>query len=88
MKILVLFQQGHKMVLTVLKTTFPKVKYFREILYRDYMKFNDINFQQDLKAGINENKENIYVFKISIFSRYFSDGIKSPCPIRKRAKLL
>ena len=47
----------HKMVLTVLETTFSEVKP-REILYRDYKKFNDINFKRDLKVAVSLQKKN------------------------------
>ena len=43
------------MVVTVLKTTFPKVKP-REVFFRSYKKFNDIHFKQDLQNTINVNK--------------------------------
>ena len=59
----------HKMVLSVLKKTFPKVK-LREILYRDYQKFNDINFKQDLKARIMKIKK-ILVQNFAIFKIFF-----------------
>ena len=43
----------HKMVVTVLKTTFQKSKP-REIIYRDYSKFNEQIFRETLKESLGE----------------------------------
>ena len=57
----------HKMIVTVLKTTFPKVKP-RLLLYRDYSNFVEIFFHDDLKLklqmvtlGNYEMFENAYI---------------------------
>ena len=49
----------HKMVVTVMKTTFPKVKP-KQIFYRDYKRFNDSMFKDDLKMHLNANIKHIY----------------------------
>ena len=45
----------HKMIVTVLKTTFPKAK-SNIIAYRDFSKFSENNFQNDLKRMLR-NKQ-------------------------------
>ena len=57
----------HKMIVTVLKTTFEKGKP-KEILYRSYKNFNNELFQEDLKKqigdSINYTKFNIGFLKV------------------------
>ena len=72
----------HKMVLTILKTTFPKVKP-KEIAFRDYKMFNDITFRQDLTNTINANKE----FTSSHFSHFqdiFLMVLNRHAPMKKK----
>ena len=49
----------HKMVLTVVKTTFRKNKP-REIIYRDYSKFDSESFKKELKESLDEKKTGEY----------------------------
>ena len=49
----------HKMV-TVLKTTFRKNKP-REIIYRDYSKFDSESFKKELKESLDEKKTGEYI---------------------------
>ena len=54
----------HKMVVTVLKTSFHKSKP-REIIYRDYSKFSEKAFRDDLKCSLmctHEYEEFEYIF--------------------------
>ena len=44
----------HKMVVTVLKTTFPKSKP-TQIYYRNYKNFNNLNFKNHLQVCLEEN---------------------------------
>ena len=63
----------HKMVVTVLKTAFQKSKP-REIIYRDYSKFNEESFRDNLKNSLmmkkkmnSEEFENIF---LSVFDNH------------------
>ena len=49
----------HKMVVTVMKTTFPKAKP-KVVQYRDYKNFNLQNFRRDLRSKIREEPINTY----------------------------
>ena len=49
----------HKMVVTVLKTTIQKSKP-REIIYRDYSKFNQKTFRENLKESFMAKSTNNY----------------------------
>ena len=50
----------HKMILKVLKTTFPKVKP-KEILYRNYKFFDKITFESEVKNKFTNNNSLDYV---------------------------
>ena len=55
----------HKMVLSVLKTKFQKAK-SKQIFYRDYKRFDNTLFKNDLKKGMLEDS-NTYQYFESIF---------------------
>ena len=59
----------HKMIVTVLKTTFPKNKP-KVILYRDFSKFGKEHFREALRAELQKTKvisyENLYLMVINI----------------------
>ena len=72
----------HKMVLTVLKTTFPKVKP-KEIFYRNYKNFSDVNFRQDLVNTIDENRVFISS-KFFHFQEIFQNILDRHAPLKKK----
>ena len=72
----------HKMVLTVLKTTFPKVKP-KEISYRNYKNFSGINFRQDLINTIDENRAFISS-NFSHFQEIFQMILDRHAPMKKK----
>ena len=60
----------HKMVITVLKSTFAKTKP-KEIIYRDYKKFNADFFKSDLKVALSNEGDVIHryaLFEKNIFT--------------------
>ena len=61
----------HKMVLTVLKTTFRKNKAC-EIIYRGYSKFDSESFKKELKESLDEKRQaNIKYLKKHFYNCYF-----------------
>ena len=66
------------MIITVLKTTFPKVKP-KLLLYRDYSKLVERNFQRDLKTKL-ENVEVGY----EPFEKAFLDVQNNHAPLKKK----
>ena len=72
----------HKLVLTVLKTTFPKVK-SREIFYRSYKNFSEINFRQHLVYAINENRR-LATSDFFHFQEIFRMVLDRHAPIKKK----
>ena len=62
----------HKMVVTVLKTSFLKSKP-REITYRNYSKFNKVTFAENLKSQLIENKTLGYNGFEEIFLRVLNE---------------
>ena len=48
----------HKMIITVMRTTFPKTG-AKVVKYRDYSKYNSIDFGMDLDRNMR-NKPNTY----------------------------
>ena len=69
----------HKMVVTVLKTTFQKNR-AREITYRDYSKFNPVVFRDNLEASFTER--NIYDY--NEFEGTFLRLLNAHAPIKKK----
>jgi hypothetical protein len=69
----------HKMVLTVLKTTFQKSKP-REIIYRDYSKFDSELFKKELKESLEEKKTCEY----KVFEEIFLKLLSLHAPTKKK----
>ena len=69
----------HKLVMTVLKTTFSKNKP-REIVYRNYKYFNSQNFNDELKFVFS--KENID--SCSKFNQTFLNVLNKHAPLKKK----
>ena len=69
----------HKLVMTVLKTTFSKNKP-REIVYRNYKYFNSQNFNDELKFVFS--KENID--SCSKFNQTFLNVLNKYAPLKKK----
>ena len=69
----------HKMVVTVLKTTFQKSKP-REIIYRDYSKFNEQTFRENLKEPFIENNTLDY----NEFEEIFLRVLNAHAPLKKK----
>ena len=69
----------HKMVVTVLKTTFQKSKP-REIIYRDYSKFNEETFSENLKRSLSSNDTHDYDKFEDIFLRV----LNAHAPVKKK----
>ena len=71
----------HKMVVTVMKTTLPKAKP-KQILYRDYKKFNEKHFNDDLMRHLSANAETRTNF--SKFQDIFLCVLDSHAPMKKK----
>ena len=69
----------HKMVVTVLKTTFTKTK-AKEIMYRDYRKFDKDNFKKSLKESIAASS----VFSYKEFETIFLKTLNKYAPLKKK----
>ena len=69
----------HKMVITVLKNTFPKAKP-KVIQYRDYKKFDVQNFRKDLKNGL----QNKLVDNYATFEEIFLEILDNHAPLKKK----
>ena len=69
----------HKMVLTVFKTTFRKNKP-REIIYRDYSKFDSESFKKELKESLDEKKTGEY----KVFEETFLQLLFLHAPTKKK----
>ena len=69
----------HIMVVTVLKTTFQKSKP-REIIYRDYSKFNEDTFRENLKESLT--RSNTYDY--TIFEEKFISVLNAHAPMKKK----
>ena len=70
----------HKMAVTVMKTTFPKAKP-KVIQYRDYKKFNIVNFRQELRNNIAEVRE---INSYEIFESIFLRTLNKHAPIKSK----
>ena len=71
----------HEMILTVLKTTVVKAKP-KQIIYRDYKKFDNQVFKDDLTRNLrvdDRNKTNFLKFQIT-----FLDVLEKHAPVKKR----
>ena len=70
----------HKMVITVLKSTFAKKKP-KEIIYRDYKNYNGDFLKSDLKVALcNEGVRNHY----ALFEKIFLQVLDKHAPLRKK----
>ena len=69
----------HKMVLSVLKTTFRKNK-AREIIYRDYSNFDSEIFKKKLKESLDEKK----ICEYKIFEEIFLQLLSLHAPTKKK----
>ena len=69
----------HKMIITVLKTTYPKVKP-RILPYRDFSKFSKENFGEDLNARLQSNDQINY----ASFEKTFLDVLNTHAPSKKK----
>ena len=69
----------HKMIITVLKTTFPKAKP-KVVLYRDYSKFVENHFRIDLKEKLRE----IRAINFSSFENIFLSVLNKHTPYKKK----
>ena len=67
----------HKMSITVLKTTFPKVQP-KIIHYRDYRKFNTHTFRGELKAQLSD------ISTYSDFEEIFLKVLDKHAPVKKK----
>ena len=71
----------HKMVVTVMKATFPKSKP-REIFYRSYKKFDKEKFREDLKHELYVEIENNT--KYQSFERTFLYVLERHAPLKRK----
>ena len=69
----------HKMVVTVLKSCFQKQNP-KEIMYRDYKKFDISNFKSELKCALNETKMKSY----GNFEKVFLQVLDKHAPVKKK----
>ena len=68
----------HKMVFSVLKTTFRKNK-AREIIYRDYSNFDSEILKKELKESLDEKK----ICEYKIFEEIFLQLLSLHAPTKK-----
>ena len=71
----------HKMVITVMKTTFAKAKP-KEILYRSYKHFDNTRFRGDLKRELYSDNNNINVY--SYFEKTYLKVLNKYAPMKKK----
>ena len=71
----------HKMVVTVMKTTFPKSKP-KEILYRSYKEFDKEKFREDLKNELNV--ETGSSTKYQLFEKIFLEDLERHAPLKRK----
>ena len=69
----------HKMVVTVLKTTFTKAKP-KEIFYRSYKNFNNISFRENLRNELSYGN----VVNYSDFQLIFMHVLNNHAPLKKK----
>ena len=70
----------HKMVITVLKSTFSKKKP-KEIIYRDYKNFNADVFKSDLKVTLSNERDAMHHY--ALFEKVFLKVLDKHAPLRK-----
>ena len=69
----------HKMIVTVMKTTFPKAKP-KVLLYRDFSKFIENNFRRELKEKLQNLRSKDY----ESFERVFLEVLNIHAPFKKK----
>ena len=69
----------HKMIVTVMKTTFPKVKP-EVMIYRDYKKFCEGHFRNELKTELSKEKVDDY----ETFENIFLQVLNKHAPPKKK----
>ena len=69
----------HKMVITVMKTTFPKAEP-KIVYYRDYKNFDIYNFRTDLREQLSKSPENDYFH----FELTFLRVLEEHAPMKKK----
>ena len=73
------FSDCHKMVVTVLETTFHKSNP-REIIYRDYSKFNEKTFNEILKDSLLGKN----TFDYTVFEKILLNVLNTYAPVKKK----
>ena len=68
----------HKMTVTVLKTTFKKIRP-KKVTYRDYKKFNREVFEEELQMKLDSN-----IHKYSSFETIFLEVLNKHAPIKNK----
>ena len=69
----------HKYFLSIFKTTFTKSK-AKEIIYRDFKKFNEQYFNNDLRTELSSKSIKSY----GSFENIFLNTLKKHAPIKKK----
>ena len=69
----------HKYFLSIFKTTFTKSK-AKEIIYRDFKKFNEQCFNNDLRTELSSKSIKSY----GSFENIFLNTLKKHAPIKKK----
>ena len=69
----------HKLVLTVLKTTFVKTK-SKELFYRDYKHFNHEYFEKDLTGALSTFEK----FSYQELNKTFIEILNKHAPVKKK----
>ena len=72
----------HKMIVTVMKTTFVKAKP-RVITYRSYKHFENVSFRKDLKNELYSHADNIN--KYQQFESDFLNVLERHAPLKKKS---
>ena len=69
----------HKLVLSVFKTTFTKPKP-KEVVFKNYRKFNENNFNQDLHNQLSSEQPKDY----ASFEKIFFINLRKTCTSKKK----
>ena len=68
----------HKLVMTVMKTSF-KTQKGKQIYYRDYKKFDNYNFKKELRESLQNNVNNYETFE-----HIFLDKLEKYAPLKQK----
>ena len=71
----------HKMIVTVMKTTFPKNKP-EMMIYRDYKKFSEVEFRNELKTRLKAGKNSVDTYEN--FENIFLEVLNKHAPPKKK----